>query len=372
MSEQAWEKTALCWGILLQPGCGQHSQNDLNSGVYRCQAICLSPARYTIERAKMSFGPIIYVMLFLGILAILQSLYVLFFGNAMKREAVMNRRLGLLKEGSDPEDVLQQLRRERERNNQYGSVPLLSSLSHFADRANLTISMGMLVMIIGGITVAFYLIIARAFQFHIALQILVAVALAYILVLLYLQNKAAKRLAQFDEQLPDAVELVVRSLRVGHPFLAAVGTVAKEMPDPIGSEFGIVADEATYGMEIIEALDRATKRVDSQDLRYIAVAVGIQSQSGGNLAEVLEGLANVIRARYRMFRKISAITAEGRWSGWFLSVFPIAALFGVKLIKPDYYERVSDHPIFMPGVYLTFILLIVNIVFIRMLVKIKV
>jgi tight adherence protein B len=105
----------------------------------------------------------------------------------------------------------------------------------------------------------------------------------------WVNNKAKKRLAMIEEQLPDAVELMVRSLRVGHPFSSAVGIVAKEVADPLGTEFGVIADEAAYGRDISESLRALAERMDMQDLRFLAVAVTIQQQSGGNLAEILEG-----------------------------------------------------------------------------------
>jgi tight adherence protein B len=161
-------------------------------------------------------------------------------------------------------------------------------------------------------------------------------------------------------------------LRVGHPINAAIAIVAREMPDPLGTEFGLIADEATYGMNLNDALDRLASRVPVPDLRFFTIAVNIQSTSGGNLAEVLEGLSKVIRARFKLFRKVRAITAEARWSGWFLSVFPIIALLLVQLVKPDYYEAVEDHVLFVPGAIVTAVLLVLNIFFMRALVNIKV
>ncbi|MHA1529979.1 MAG: type II secretion system F family protein, partial [Alphaproteobacteria bacterium] len=132
------------------------------------------------------------------------------------------------------------------------------------------------------------------------------------------------------------------------------------------------ADETTYGMTITDALDRLAERVPVPDLRFVAIAINIQSTSGGNLAEILAGLSAVIRARFKLFRKVRAITAEARWSGWFLSIFPVIALLLVQVVQPDYYDRVSDHPLFLPGAILTVILLVVNVFFMRMLVNIKV
>ncbi|MEO0913901.1 MAG: type II secretion system F family protein, partial [Pseudomonadota bacterium] len=200
----------------------------------------------------------------------------------------------------------------------------------------------------------------------------VSVVMGYGAVYVWLNNKAKKRLALFEEQLPDAVELIVRSLRVGHPFSSAINIVAQEMPDPLGTEFGMIADEATYGMDVTESLDKMAQRIDLQDVKFLSVAVTIQSSSGGNLAEILDGLAKVVRARFKLFRKVKAITAEARWSGWFLSVFPIAALIVIQLIDPNYYEDVKDTSAFVPAAIVVGIFLFVNVIFMRIMVDIKV
>ena len=176
----------------------------------------------------------------------------------------------------------------------------------------------------------------------------------------------------FEEQLPDAVDLIVRSLRIGHPISSAINIVASEMPDPLGTEFGIIADESAYGMPVTESLDRLAERIEVSDLRFLAVAVNIQTQSGGNLAEILDGLSQVIRARFKLFRKVNAITAEARWSGWFLSLFPVVALFGVQIVEPAYYDKVADHPVFVPGTIAVIVMLVINVIFMRWMVNIKV
>jgi tight adherence protein B len=120
----------------------------------------------------------------------------------------------------------------------------------------------------------------------------------------WVSNKAKKRLDMIEEQLPDAIDLIVRALRVGHPFSLALAGAAKEIPDPLGSELGLIADEAAYGRDMGEALMAFGQRMDMQDLRFLAVAVSIQQKSGGNLAEILDGLSKVIRARFKLFRRV--------------------------------------------------------------------
>ena len=155
-------------------------------------------------------------------------------------------------------------------------------------------------------------------------------------------------MAMLEEQLPDAIELMVRSLRVGHPFSSAISIVANEVADPLATEFGIIADESAYGREVGDALKDMAERLDMQDLRFLAVAVTIQQQSGGNLAEILDGLAKVIRARFRLFRRVKAITAEAQWSGKFLSASPSLALVAMQMLDPNFYDEAMEHPCSSP------------------------
>jgi tight adherence protein B len=320
----------------------------------------------------MLFQPVIYALIFIGVLAMVEGLYLVVFGRTLKREKKVNRRLALLQDGRDTEEVLSILRQEREGGKSSRGLPVIGILAEQARHANIVISPRMLVVaLLLLILIAFFLLTFFTGAV-VQIRLLVAVMIGYATLFLWLRAKAKKRIALFEEQLPDALDLMVRSLRVGHPINAAVSIVAREMPDPIGTEFGLIADEATYGMNVSEAMDRMAARVPVPDLRFLAIAINIQATSGGNLAEILDGLSKVIRSRFKLFRKVKAITAEARWSGWFLSVFPLVALLMVQVVQPDYYDRVADHPLFIPGAILTFIMLIANVIFMRILVNIKV
>ncbi|MGD9294772.1 MAG: type II secretion system F family protein, partial [Roseobacter sp.] len=145
-----------------------------------------------------------------------------------------------------------------------------------------------------------------------------------------------------------------------------------EVKDPLASEMGIIADESAYGRDVGEALKEMAERLDMQDLRFLAVAVNIQQTSGGNLAEILDGLAKVIRARFRLFRRVKAITAEAKWSGKFLSGFPIVCLVVINISDPHYYDEVRDHPFFIPACFIVGIFLALNLLVMRILTDIKV
>lgn len=320
----------------------------------------------------MLFQPLIYALIFVGVLAIVEGVYLIVYGKSLKREKKVNRRLTLLQDGKDTEEVLTILRAEREGSERVRKLPVIGTLLDQARQASITMTpLSMAIALVGLIGVSFFMLTVFT-NAVLQVRIVVALILGYGSLFLWLRDKARKRIKLFEEQLPDALDLMVRSLRVGHPMTASVGIVAREMPDPLGTEFGLVADEATYGMDINKALERTADRMPVADLRFLAIAMNIQATSGGNLAEVLEGLSRVIRARFKLFRKVRAITAEARWSGWFLSIFPVLALLMVQVVQPTYYDAVSDHPLFLPGAILTFILLVVNIIFMRILVNIKV
>jgi len=320
----------------------------------------------------MLFQPIIYALIFIGVFMMVEGVYLVIFGKTLKREKKVNRRLVLLQDGKDTEEVLSILRHEREGNERQERLPVIGPLVEMARHAAIAISVGKIATSLVALSVVAFLLLTVFTGAVIQIRIVVALITGYAAFYIWLRGKARKRIAVFEEQLPDALDLMVRSLRVGHPMTAAVGIVAREMADPLGTEFGLIADEATYGMSVTEAMDRVAARVPVHDLKFLAIALNIQATSGGNLAEILDGLAKVIRARFKLFRKVRAITAEARWSGWFLSVFPVIALLLVQVVQPDYYDRVSDHPLFLPGAIVTFILLVVNVFFMRALVNIKV
>ena len=296
----------------------------------------------------------------------------MYFGKSISSSSRVNRRLSLIEEGKDHEDILTTLRREREQHQNSFEFPIFAILSKKAAQANIAFTPRGLILVMIAVAVFSLVMLTIFTDASFLTSVIVATIMGISGVYIWLNNKAKKRLSLFEEQLPDAVDLIVRSLRVGHPFSSAINVVAEEMYDPIGSEFGLISDEATYGMDITTALGDMAERIDIQDVRFLAVAVAIQSRSGGNLAEILDGLAKVVRARFRLFRRVRAITAEAQWSGWFLSFFPFAAVLAVNLTNPGYYDKVMQSSFFVPAAIIVGILLIVNIFVMRALVNIKV
>ncbi len=320
----------------------------------------------------ISAEPLIYALIFIAVLALVQGIYLTVFGKSISLNNRVNRRLDMLEKGAGREQVLEQLRKEMSQHMKSRSIPLYAILADKAQKANIAFTPGQLVMLMGVLTVVSFFLLSFGTSASLAIRAILSIMMGVGAVFVWVNNTAKKRLGMIEEQLPDAVELMVRSLRVGHPFASALQIVAKEVPDPFGTEMGVISDEASYGRDVGEALKSMADRLDMQDLRFLAVAVTIQQTSGGNLAEILDGLAKVVRSRFRLFRRVKAITAEAKWSGMFLSVFPILALVMINVIQPNYYDDVRDTAAFIPACLVVAGFLVVNVFVMRMLVNIKV
>jgi tight adherence protein B len=320
----------------------------------------------------ISAAPLIYLVIFVAVVVLVNGFYLVAFGKSISLNSRMSRRLALLEKNNNREQVLEQLRKEMSQHMNSRGIPLYSILATKAQKANIAFSPKALVAIMAVMTLVAYMGLTLGTSAATPIRAIVAIGMGVGGVYFWVNGKAKKRMSLLEEQLPDAVELMVRSLRVGHPFSAAIGIVAKEIPDPLGSEFGMIADEAAYGRNVAESLKAFAERVDSQDLRFLAVAVTIQQTSGGNLAEILEGLSKVIRARFKLFRRVRAITAEAKWSGMFLSAFPIGALIMINIIQPHYYDDVQETAAFIPACLVVAVFLVVNVIFMKIMVNIKV
>lgn len=321
---------------------------------------------------EFSTAPLIYGLVALGVFLLVEGLYLTVFGKSIRLDRKVNRRLALLEKGGNREQVLEQLRKEMGQHLKSRSIPLYSVLAEKAQKANIAFSPKALIGIMVAMSGIAYIGLTIGTEAETPVRLLVAVVMGFGSVFVWVNKKAKKRMDLLEEQLPDAVELMVRSLRVGHPFSAAIGIVAKEIPDPLGTEFGVIADESAYGRDVGDSLKALAERMDMQDLRFLAVAVTIQQQSGGNLAEVLDGLAKVIRSRFKLFRRVKAITAEAKWSGMFLSGFPIAAMIMIQVIKPDYYDEVKETAYFIPTALVVGAVLTINVIYMKIMVNIKV
>ena len=281
---------------------------------------------------------LIYVLVGAAAILLVEGVYLLFFTKTSYRKNI-NRRLQLLEGKPDRESVLVQLRRERGLTSGGDYRLPLINLNQLILQSGLSIGFARLVIFIAlGMVAAF----AGALMFGRPLSHAIVAALFSGLVLpfLVLRILRGRRQKKFSAQFPDAIDMIVRSLRAGHPVPIAIGMVAREVPDPMGGEFGIVTDEITYGADLETAMRNLYFRVGTDDLPLFVTAVAIQGSTGGNLGEILENLSSVIRQRFKMRRKIRALAAEGRASAMILSSLPIGMFAVIQLVAPDFYAGV--------------------------------
>jgi tight adherence protein B len=294
---------------------------------------------------SFDFDPVYLVYLFVAASAglFVEGIYLLFFAGGSYRKNV-NRRLKLLKNQPDRENLLVQLRRERGLT-AGGSYSLgLEAFNRLVLQSGLTIGITKIIVfsVIAAIVSFALAVMLRGNVFH---AFLIALSCGIVLPYLTLRILRGRRQKAFGAQFPDALDMIVRSLRAGHPVPIALSMVAREMSDPIGSEFGIIVDEITYGADLETALRNLYFRIGQDDLPLFVTAVAIQGSTGGNLGEILENLSGVIRQRFKMRRKIRALAAEGRASALILSSLPIAMFLIIQLVAPDFYASVWDIPL---------------------------
>jgi tight adherence protein B len=190
--------------------------------------------------------------------------------------------------------------------------------------------------------------------------------------LLIFQVRATRMRKKIQDQFPVALDVFVRGLRAGHPIAAALDLLTVEMPDPIGSQFGIVVDEVTYGADLRDALTAMAERWDLDDMRMFVVSLSVQNETGGNLAEILENLSQVIRERASMMRKVRALSSEGRMTATMLTALPVLAFTLLFIGNPRFYLDVADDPAFLPGYVVLLTLYAIGFFTIRRMVDLKV
>ncbi|MDD2933208.1 MAG: type II secretion system F family protein [Methylotenera sp.] len=197
-------------------------------------------------------------------------------------------------------------------------------------------------------------------------------SVAGLLPLLYMQGAKHNRMIAIEQQLPDALDLMGRAMTAGHAFPSALQMVGGEMPEPIASEFRIVFDEINYGISTQEALVNLTTRVPSTDLSYFVIAVLIQRETGGNLAELLGNISGLIRARLKLLGTVRVLSAEGRLSAWILTLLPFALGFVLQLMNPKFLSVLWTDPIGQKMVGAALLLMVVGIFAMWRITKIRV
>jgi tight adherence protein B len=307
---------------------------------------------------------IIFVLVFGAVLLAVQGLYWALFKERGERKKI-NRRLALTAELANPSEVLEMLRKERGADF-VSHIPALQGLKELIVQSGVRFTPKVLFLWFGVPAVLFYFLIRYALEANL-LAVVLAIPAAAACFYLLLQRARHQRIRKFGEQLPDALDVIVRGLRAGHPFRVSLALVAREMPDPVGTEFGIVADEIMFGLEQSIAVNNLAPRIGHNDLSFFATAVNIQHQTGGNLAEILTRLSRMLRSRLKLRLKVRALSSEGRLSAIALSLTPFVLFAIISLLAPDYFSSVKGHPIIIPALIVGALMLIIgNVILYRM------
>ena len=213
-------------------------------------------------------------------------------------------------------------------------IPVMHQLDQLVVKANSRLPLGVFLLLSAVLALTCFLIftmLTRGYLIPILLGVVMGMTPFF-----YLYLKKQQRVAKFERQLPEALDLMARSLRAGHAFSGGLQMVAQEFDDPIGIEFMQVVNEINYGASVDQALKNMIDRVDVPDLRFFTVSVIIQRESGGNLAEILESIARLIRERFKLFGKIKALSAEGKLSAIILIALPFLVIIALSIMNPQY------------------------------------
>jgi tight adherence protein B len=325
-------------------------------------------------------NPLIYIFAFLAVVIAAQTVTSALL-NARDRTQRVNRRLTMLDAGVSREQVYAALVRKTPSQRAGGDRlrRLQDLVETYVAQAGMTMTPTQLLAIAAGIAGALWLVSLSISHGGSGIGLLVngmvsmtgACAMAGVAVWIWVRGRRNARIKKLEEQLPTALDIVTRAVRAGHPVISAVHLASNELGDPIGSEFGLIVDETTYGVEFKEALANFARRTGSSDGHFFAVCVSIQSETGGNLAEILEGLAAVIRGRRTLGLRVKALASEGRASAILLSVLPVFVIGIQLLVHPRVYADKFSDPIFWPTVLITALAYVGGWLMVRRIVNFK-
>lgn len=311
---------------------------------------------------------LIYLGVLVGVLIAFEGLRQIFSSRG-RREEARSRRMQMIAKGATTEEILAILK-PKEKQSFASRLPLVGNLPLVLRQAGVTMSSGAF------ITTCFAGFVAVAVLFSQLFPILGAIAFAFFLCLVVpimaVRLQRTQRINQLVRQLPDALDMMARGLKVGHPLNASLATVANEMPDPIGTEFGIVVDQVSFGDDLTDAFNELADRLDQEDVHYLSTAIAIQHGTGGDLSRILSVLAKVIRDRMTMRRRIHAISAEGRLSAAILSVVPVIIFVGLNVMSPSYYGDIAEEPLAKPLISVVVALVLLNAFILRRLVAFRI
>jgi tight adherence protein B len=318
----------------------------------------------------------LYVLIFLATLLAVEGLYFLVQGRRSGRQASVQRRLRRLASGLQaPEGRAEEslLRRSAGKGSFLDSVsealPRAEKLDLLLYRAGSPLTSQRFMVLSAGVALGGWILGSVFFRDPVVPLLLLGLGF---LPLLYFKRLARKRLGHFEEQFPEALDLLTRAMRAGHSLMTGLQMVGQELPDPVGTEFSHVAEEIKLGHDVRSALAGLAYRVNTPDLPFFVTAISIQRETGGNLAEILDKSGYVIRERFKLYGKVRALTSIGRASANILAVWPLVMVGGLYVVNRDYvaplWETSSGHML----IYASLALVIIGYVVCRRMAVIEV
>lgn len=314
------------------------------------------------------FVYVLYTGLALGVFLLFTGLIQLMSRRENLSEA-KSRRMRMIAKGTSTADLLAVLK-PPERGDILTRLPFVGNLRRDLLQAGILMGPWRFLQLCGLLTAIAVAIGLQVRPLHFALP--AGFILGFALPILIVKNRRKTRTMALIHQLPDALDLLARGLRVGHPLNTSIGAVAEEMEDPIGTEFGIIFDQVSYGDDLTDAFAEFAERVDLEDVHYLSASVGIQHGTGGDLARVIQVLSDVIRGRISMRRRIKAISSEGRLTSWFLSSLPLVIYGMTSMTSPDYYSGVAEDPLYIPMAVTIVFFTVLNFLVLRKLVNFRI
>jgi len=320
------------------------------------------------------WGYLILVLAFFGLFGLIESLVILWSVWAGSESRRLKQRLQAIS-GELPQSTTQRLKRgafsaNMAINRFLKQFQRLEALETLLRQANQPYSVSQVLTAMA--TLGFVTLVVTLFARADALIVIFAVIIAGISPLLILRILRTSRMNRLEAQLPDALDLLGQAMRAGHAFSSALRTVGTEGPEPIATEFRTTSDEISFGSSVREGILNLANRVDSMDMRYFALAVLIQSETGGNLSNLMLDLAKLIRERMKLRRTVKVLAAEGRLSGWILGLLPFGFAGLMSFMNPGYLSYFWVDPGGLSVVKIMAALLIVGVIWIRSITNIRV
>lgn len=245
-----------------------------------------------------------------------------------------------------------------------------SALASWVEQSGVRISISALLLVALGCAALVGLVVASALRMSAGWPI--GGATGFAMPFVFLKIKRTRRMRAFEEAFPEALDLVSRALKAGHAFATGLKMVADEMPDPVGTEFRKTFDEQNFGLPLKDALSNLTVRIPSLDVRFFSTAVLIQRETGGNLSEILENLAHVVRERFKILRQVRVYTAHGRLTGYVLLALPAFLAVALAFINPEHMQLLFRERIGHMMLGATVIMQTIGYFWIKQVVKIEV